>query len=141
MNIGFAYRLKKAYVEAETHLRQAETIFQHHSHSFGLAKIQENLGLLYLDQQRWAAAELHLKTALLAWRNLASKYNEIQVALYLAEYELARGNLPQASTGLDEAELLLARYNGAKRIRSHRARINKLRRSLSETQQTAAKSA
>jgi tetratricopeptide (TPR) repeat protein len=141
MNIGLAYRLKKEYVAAEAYLRQAETIFQHRSHDVGLAKIQDNLGLLYLEQQHWPAAEFHLKTALQAWRNLTSKYNEIQVAIYLAEYDLARGNLPQASAGLDEAEQMLVRYDEAKWIRSHRARIHKLRRSLRATQQTAAKSA
>lgn len=139
LNIGIAYRLKKEYVAAETYLRQAETIFQERAHAVGLAKIQDNLGLLYLEQRYWPAAELHLKSALQAWRNLASKYNEIQAVIYLAEYQWARGNLPQARAGLAEAEQLLARYEGVKQVRSHRARINKLRRSLRETQQTAAK--
>jgi tetratricopeptide (TPR) repeat protein len=139
LNIGIAYRLKKEYVAAGTYLRKAETIFQRCSHAFGLAKIQDNLGLLYLEQHDWLAAEFHLKAALLDWRSLASKYNEIQVTLYLAEYELARGNLSQASAELDEAEQLLARYDGANRFLSHRAQLDKLRRSLGETQQTAAK--
>jgi hypothetical protein len=75
---------------------------------------------------------------LIAWRYLASKYNEIEATLYLAEYELARGNVPQASAGLAEAEQLLARYDGANRFRSRRAQLNKLRRSLRKIRQAAA---
>ena len=130
LNIGFACRLKQAYAEAESYIRQAETIFQGRSHASGLALVQDNLGLIYLEQRQWPAAELHLKTALTAWRNLASRYHEIQVMAYLAQYELARGNRHQSRGWLDQAEQLLDRYDGAKRFRSHRAQLNKLRRSL-----------
>jgi tetratricopeptide (TPR) repeat protein len=132
MNIGHAYRLKQEYAEAETYLRRAETIFQDHANTRGLALVQDNLGLVYLDQQCWTEAEFHLKAALAAWRNLDSKYNEIQAIIYLAEYELARGHSRQSSIYLDEAAQLLNRYDRAKRFHSHWDRVNKCRRSLHE---------
>lgn len=134
VDIGLAYRLKKEYVEAETSLWKAETIFRQQANAFGLAKVADNLGLLYLDQRRWQATELHLKAALAAWRNLNSKFNEIQVITHLAEYELIRGNRPQTCLWLDEAEQLLAHYDRAKHYQIHWAKVNDLRRSLSSHQ-------
>jgi tetratricopeptide (TPR) repeat protein len=132
LNIGFAYRLKKEYAEAEAYIWKAETIFQHHTNVRGLALVQDNLGLIYLEQQIWQQAESYLKTALAAWRELDSKYNEIQVIIYLAELEIARSDLQQATTWLDKAAQLLARYDRAKRFRPHWRRLREFRRSLNE---------
>jgi tetratricopeptide (TPR) repeat protein len=123
LNIGFAYRLKKKYAEAEAYIRKAERIFQHHANARGLALVQDNLGLIDLEQQQWPEAESHLKTALEAWRKLGSKYNEIQVIIYLAEAEIAQGNQQQTGAWLDEAEQLLARHDSAKRFQSLWTRI------------------
>jgi tetratricopeptide (TPR) repeat protein len=132
LNIGFAYRLKKKYAEAEAYIWKAERIFQHHANARGLALAQDNLGLIDLEQQQWPEAESHLKTALESWRKLGSKYNEIQVIIYLAEAEIAQSNQQQAGARLDEAEQLLARHDSAKRFQSLWTRINKFRRSLNE---------
>lgn len=132
LNIGFAYRMKKQFAESEAYIWKAKHIFQHHANTYGLALVQDNLGLIDLEQQKLSEAEAHLETALEAWRKLDYKYNEIQVLIYLAEVEIARGNQQQAGTWLDKAQQLLNRYDSAKRFRSLWARTNEFRRGLKE---------
>lgn len=132
MNVGCAQRLKKNYEAAESFTQKAATIFRDHSNRQGLALVQDNLGLIHSEQGRWPAAEDRFKTALITWRELNSKYHEIQVLIYLAENELAQNHHRAGQTWLDEAVVLLAHHDQARRFKTHRTHIKKLYRSLNE---------
>lgn len=132
MNMGISYRLKGDLAKAEEHYWQAKTTFQRFSNLWGLATIHDNLGLVYLDQQRWQEGGLHFKTALELWRNLNNKHNEIRVITYLVEYELARKNQQQAKRWLKEAEQQLNQYDQIRQYSQLYAKLEEFRRSLSE---------
>lgn len=133
MNMGISYRLKGELLKAEGYYWQAKATFQRFSNLWGLAMLHDNLGLVYLDQQRWQEGSLHLETALELWRNLNNKHNEFRVIIHLVEYELARGNQQQARYWLKEAEHLLNQYDATGRYGQLYAQLEEFRRSLAET--------
>jgi tetratricopeptide (TPR) repeat protein len=130
VNMGIAYRQKGDATTAKECYREAEAIFRRFSHVIGLAEVQDNLGLVYLDQHQWPEARSHLQTGLRMWPSLGHVYNEIQALIYLAEYEVTRKKSQEAERWLDEAESLLDQHNRAKRYQLLDRRINELRHSL-----------
>lgn len=132
INIALAYRLKKEPLKAEKYTRQAETIFRRFSNTFELANIQENLGAIYVDQQKWIEANSYLNSALAAWRTLKNKYGEIQTMLHFIRYELVRGNVRQAHIWLNIVEYELGQYDQTRQYYQLHKQMDEFRRSLTE---------
>jgi tetratricopeptide (TPR) repeat protein len=135
INMGLAHQLKGDLATAEKLTWQAEAIFRRFSNLIGLAHAHENLGLIYLEQQKWPETGLHLAEALAAWRTLGNKHNEIQTAGYLAKYELARGNFQEAKLWLKEAEERLRQYGPAGRDHQLQKQIEELHLGLDKGEQ------
>ncbi len=140
MNRGLVYHLKGDLLKAETDSRQAETIFRGYANTLGLADVQENLGAIYLDLERWSEAQWYLDTALDAWRSLKNSYGELQTMLYKVKYNLKRGQLQQAQHLLQKIETCLAEDDPANDYHKLQQQVNEYRRSLSpqKAEQTAA---
>ncbi|HMQ50990.1 MAG TPA: tetratricopeptide repeat protein [Anaerolineae bacterium] len=130
MNMGMSFRSKGELTKAEEHFQQAKAIFQRFFNSFGLTLTLDNLGLLYMDQRRWPEAGATLENALHIWRDLGHKHNEIRTVIYLIEYELARGDMQQASKWLKDADRLLQQCDPTREYHQLHRRVNKFRRSL-----------
>jgi len=107
MNMGISHRIRSEAIQAEKCHWQAESIFRCYSNLVGLAEIQDNLGLVCIDQEKWQEAILHLDTALNYWRKMANKYGETRTLMYMVEYELARGERQRAAGRLTEVERLI----------------------------------
>jgi tetratricopeptide (TPR) repeat protein len=132
INIGLAYKLKGELSTAELYSRKAEAIFERRSNSFELAHVWENLGTIYIEQQRWPEAHWHLQAALETWRRLGQKSGEIQTMLHLSRYELARGHQEEARAWLMEAERQFNQHDRTGLYHQLRIQANKIRRSLTE---------
>jgi tetratricopeptide (TPR) repeat protein len=104
MNVGLAYQIQGELGLAEKYTRRAETVFRRYFNLPGVVDTLENLGRIYLDQERWLQAIECLESALDARRSLGHKHDEIQVLIYLADSELSRGNPRQANLWINEAE-------------------------------------
>lgn len=130
LNIGVAYRLKQEPAKAESYHRQAETVFQRFSNTVGLAQVQDNLGLAYMDQGRWKEAGLHLEAALTAWHNQGNEYHEIQAMTYLIEFERIRGDWAAMAARLEETEKRLRQVAPNARYQHLQARLKNYRHSL-----------
>lgn len=132
LNMGLAYNLKHDYTWAETYTHQAETIFQRYTNIAGLADVQENLGVIYLAQQRWSEAIVYLQAALTNWRVLKHRHDELLTLIYLAEGEWQRNNQERANFWQKEAQKQLERYPQAGQYLQLQDRLNKMRQNLKE---------
>lgn len=135
MNMGLAHQLKGDLATAEKLTWQAEAIFQRFSNLIGLAHAHENLGLIYIEQQKWPETGLYLAEALAAWRILGNKHNEIQTIGYLAKSEIVRGNLQQAKFWLKEAEEQLRQYGPVGLYHQLQKQLEELYHSLDKGEQ------
>jgi tetratricopeptide (TPR) repeat protein len=113
LNIADAYRFKGDMMTVETYAKQAADIFQRYDKALELSQAQTILGMAYLYQSRWQEADFHLNTALETVRNLKNRYRELETILYIAEYEMVRGNQAQARAHLDEVERLMEESGGS----------------------------
>lgn len=107
MNMGVAYRLQGEFSQATASILRAKEIFQRFAYSLHLAFVEINLGGICCQQKKWAATRAHLETALVACRNLKSRYGEIKTLMGLIEYELARSETLEADAWLRELEKLI----------------------------------
>ncbi len=129
-NMGMAYLKMGNLMEAMTYSLKAETVCQRFLDRFGLAEVQENLGKIYLEMKDWEKASWYLETALNTWRRVGNKQGEVQTAIYLTEYELARGNKKLANDWLIQAENSLKQQAASAGYRRMRSQINNIRHSL-----------
>lgn len=134
MNMGSAFRFKGELTQAETYTREAELIFRRLSHSSRLASALENLGLIYMNQQKWSDSRFYLECALEIWRKLENKFFEIQNMTYWVEYELARRETERAAERLKHVEKLLHQYDQNQRYQSLHAKMEQLWRNLTVRQ-------
>jgi tetratricopeptide (TPR) repeat protein len=130
LDMGIAFRLRGEFALAESYSHQAETILRRFSVLLGLAHVLENLGVIYLKQQKWLEAEHYLNEALSLWLIQGNKYSEIQSKIHLAEGELGRGDHTQAEARLHELQQLLEKYDRWGRYHQLHTQVNKLRCSL-----------
>jgi tetratricopeptide (TPR) repeat protein len=130
-NLSFAYKMKRAWDKAEAYGQQAEVIFKRFANAFRLASAQDDLGVIYLEQQKWVEAGFYLREALEAWRHLNNKYEEIQTMIHFIQYELGRGDQTQAQAWLEEVEQQLSQHDPARQYYQLQSRLDKIRRSLS----------
>jgi tetratricopeptide (TPR) repeat protein len=75
VSIGYAHRRNNDLEQAETCARQAEVIFHKFSDLPGLAQVWDNLGTVYLHQQKWEDALHYLEKAQEMWRTLGIEPN------------------------------------------------------------------
>jgi tetratricopeptide (TPR) repeat protein len=61
--MGYAHRRNNNLAQAETYARKAEIIFHKFSNLPGLAQVWDNLGTVYLHQEKWDDALQYLKKA------------------------------------------------------------------------------
>jgi tetratricopeptide (TPR) repeat protein len=130
--MGLAYILQGEFHQAESYTRQAETIFRRFFNLPGIADTLENLGVIYLKQQKWSEAVDYLESAVEAWQALNNKHDEIQTIIHLGHCELIRGNQRRANVWLKKAEGLLSQYPYAGRYCQLSLQIEDFRRSLIE---------
>lgn len=140
MNLGIAHRSLGNSTDAANYYHQAKIIFEQFSNTLDWAKLHDNLGLLYMDQRKWAEAEIYFKQALKTWQALDNQFYEIQTMIFLAEFEMARDHNKQAGDWLNETQNLLEASSETKQYRQLQARVKKIRHSLTErnAQQTMA---
>lgn len=131
-NLSLAYKIKRAWVNAEVYSYRAEVIFRRFSNTFRLAILQDDLGVIYLEQQKWTEANSYLSASLEAWRHLNNKVGEIQTMIHFIQYELGRGDQPQALAWLEEVEQQLSQHDPAKRYYQLQTQVDKFRRSLAQ---------
>lgn len=134
LNTGIAFRLKGEHGQAKKHFCKAENLFREYSYSVGLALVLDNFGLLQMARKEWNDANIHLSTALEAWRNLKDRHGEIRTMTYLAQYELEQGHQQQALMWLKQSEQLLLRYDRVKRYYRPQKRVQVLRNQLKNWQ-------
>ncbi|MCP4361246.1 MAG: tetratricopeptide repeat protein, partial [Chloroflexi bacterium] len=132
MNIGLAYRFKGELDKAEEYSRRAEVVFLQNSYLHGLADVQENLGMIYLDQQSWKESGMYLNNALEMWRSLGNKNGEIQTTICLIEYELLRKKPQQARFWLNEVDDLLESHGRSGQYQQWRQQVDEFRRRVEE---------
>jgi tetratricopeptide (TPR) repeat protein len=125
INVGIAHRGQGDLARAEDYFWQAEAIFHRYATLAELARVQDNLGLVYLEQRRWEKAKTHLECAQDAWRNLSKTFNQVQTLTFLAEGEFKRGDKQQGRVYLDEARTLLNRAGHAKPYQRLHEKIKK----------------
>lgn len=130
INVGIAHRERGDLARAEDYFWQAEAIFHQYATIAELARVQDNLGLVYLEQRRWEKAKMHLECALDAWRNLSKTFNQIQTLTFLAEGEFKWGDKQQGRATVDEARTLLNQVGQAKPYQRLHEKIKKNRHSL-----------
>lgn len=139
LNLGFACKQNGELVQAEKYAWQAEANFRRFSNASYLALAWISLGLIYLEQRKWKAAERHLKTALQVCRNLNYQYGELEALLGMVAYELARGNQYRAGEKLVEIERIIQSQDRGRRYRHQQMRLLNYRHSLtSKSGQTVA---
>jgi hypothetical protein len=105
-------------------------VFHRFSNSIGLAQVQANLGLIYINQKNWPKANFYLTNSLNAWHQLGNKFGEIQVMLYLAEYELARKNQNSTLLWLNKLEQAVTQEERSTQYDFFRTQIKEYRQRL-----------
>jgi tetratricopeptide (TPR) repeat protein len=130
-NMSVAYQQNGESVQAEKYAWQAEVIFRRFSNTLDLALTWINLGLIYIDQQKWKEAREYLEAALESCRNLKNEHGQIEALIGLIEYELAQGNKQKATTKLNELERLIQLYNGRTQPHHLQSLLLKYRHSVS----------
>ena len=118
--------------KAEAYAQQAEVIFRQFVNLVELARVWDNLGVVYLHQGNWSDAWLHLEKSLKTWRNLGNKMGEIEVLMDIVDYELAQENQQLAATRLKEVEQAMGLNKDNVQYRHLQPRLAEYRRSLTE---------
>jgi hypothetical protein len=129
-NLSFAYKMKRIWDKAETYGQQAEAIFKRFANAFRLASVQDDLGVIYLEQRKWVEAGFYLRAALEDWRHLNNKYEEIQTMIHFIQYELGRGDQTQTQAWLEVVEQQLSQHDPARQYYQLQSQLDKIRRNL-----------
>jgi tetratricopeptide (TPR) repeat protein len=116
--------------QAKTYLKQAIAIFKQFSTLAELARVWNELGLVYFQQGRSQEAILHLENSLKTWQDLGNEVEEIEVLLDITECELIKGNQQAAELRLKKVEYLIGRDHKDGRHHRFQPRLTKYRRSL-----------
>lgn len=107
LNLGImAYELQ-AYEEAEAHLRSAEQCFQAIGSAQMVAAVQNELGLVYRDQGRWADALHALQASADQARREGATDALATELLNIGEVLLLQGRLSEAEETLQEAFIVM----------------------------------
>ncbi len=132
--MGMAWRDNGDLTQAESYLRQAETIFRRDANHHGLAQVWGHLGILYLQQAKWSKARPLLQNSRLTFRTVQDIDGELKALTYLIECELASEEPAHAELYLTEAEHLLALHDLGKQGEFFVDRIGKFRQRLVSSQ-------
>lgn len=123
INMSIAYRQKGALDRAEQYCRQAEALCRRYTNLKELARVQDNLGLIYVAQQQWPAALACFENALTIWRSFGNAFNQAQTLVFLADCARRSGQAQRAQLWLAQAEALLETLGQAEPYATLRARI------------------
>lgn len=126
INCGNAARLNGQLRQAEQYIHQGEAIFRHFNHTRGLALATENLGMVYLYQQRWDEAAALLKSALEMWIHLKNAFREIRTLALLTTGYLIDGDPHQANRWLYLAYQKLDQHGTKNRLKPLQSWLDEL---------------
>ena len=107
LNMASAYVKKGQLAVAERHARQAETFFNKQTDEANLGSAWNNLGLIYLHQEKFEESRFYLEAALEVTHRLQNWRRKLEVLLNLVEYNLAIGNRPTATKHFEQIDHIL----------------------------------
>jgi hypothetical protein len=116
---------------AEAYAHQAAEIFTRYASSLDLAISWKTIGEACLYHGKQQEAYQYLTMALETVRRHHNLYREIEILLYLVEYDFMSGNHPQAIARLSEIELLMGGKAGVTQYCSLQPLLLKCQRLLS----------
>lgn len=137
INLGAAYRFMGDTATAASYAWQAEHIFRRFDNFVGQAMVQDNLGLGYLDEQKWPEAASYLETGLKMWRQLENRWGEVRNLTYWVEYELAQENYSQAAKRITGVEQRLDEYGLKYQGPYWQSLLDKCRNGLTDNKKTS----
>ena len=129
-NMVIAHRQNGDLEQAKACAKQAEDIFRKFSNSLGLAQVWDNLGVVYLLQNKGKEAFHFLEVSLETYHHLNNWGGQIKVLLNIVEHELVSKNVTQTTLRLNELETLVTQHTHGVQQNNLRQRINEYHRRL-----------
>jgi len=107
--IGIALMRQKRVSAAVPFLKDAQKFFERQGNQVKAAEMDIQIALAFWDRKKWTLADSHLRNAYKRFRKAGIFSQMMTTVTYLAELELARGNLAKAKQWLNQASSWISR--------------------------------